>query len=406
MTDERRFNFTKRDIQELPLPTEVGKRIDYWDEKTRGLFVRVSYAGTKTFFVRRKVLGKSERLLLGRFPDLTIEQARAKAADFQSNIARGNNLADARRDQLDEMSLGELFQAYLDRHLRKKARKWWITEQDFTRNFDHWKNRKLSTITLEDIETFHHKTAEARGKYAANRAIELIRAIYNKGIKWRLYKGENPATPITTFPERTRSRILNEDELDRFFKALEVDENEKMRDFFMMCLFTGARRANVQQMKWADINFSSKTWLIPGEKTKTGDPYLVALTEEDLKILKRRVMASKSEFVFPGKDGVGHLIEPKRAWARILKRAGISDLKLHDLRRSMASWMANTGANASLIQGALNHKDIKTTMLVYAHTLKDAERTAKEAAQKSFLRRESKLSTPNVVPFSKRNRET
>jgi len=124
------------------------------------------------------------------------------------------------------------------------------------------------------------------------------------------------------------------------------------------------------------------------------------LTDIDLAILKKRMVTAPGEYVFPGANGQGHLADPKRAWARVLKRAKITDLRLHDLRRSMASWMANSGANASLIQGALNHKDIKTTMLVYAHTAKNVERDAKARAQQTLLKGSKRRL--NVVPFEKR----
>lgn len=89
---------------------------------------------------------------------------------------------------------------------------------------------------------------------------------------------------------------------------------------------------------------------------------------------------TSGEFVFPGEGVTGHYVEPKRAWKRLLARAKVEGLHIHDLRRSLASFMANAGADVSLIQSALNHKDIKTTLTVYVRTARSAELTAREKA--------------------------
>jgi integrase len=390
MEGDRRLNFRKKDIEDLPLPDD-GKQQEHWhDTKVRGLYVLVTVGGTKTFYVRRKIKGRSERLLLGRFPELSVEVARTKAMQFHSALTDGKNLAEARRGELAELTLGELFQAYLDKHAKKSRKTWEIIEHDFDRNFADWKTRKLSSITQEDVEKLHGQIADSRGKYAANRALELIRAVFNKGLQWKLCKMENPALGISAFPEESRIRILQPDEFTRFFKALDEETDDTIRDFIMISLLTGARKANVLAMRWCDINFKGATWIIPGLESKNGQPHTIALTKQELEILERRRARTKTEFVFPGDGVTGHLVEPKRAWARILKRAKIQNLHLHDLRRSMASWMANTGANAPLIQSAMNHKDMKTTLSIYAHTVKDAERAAREKAKRFMLSHKGK----------------
>jgi integrase len=214
--------------------------------------------------------------------------------------------------------------------------------------------------------------------------------MFNKAIKWGLYSGGNPAGSVTPFPEEARVRILQMHEFKKFFEALE-DEQDDIRDFIMISLLTGARKSNVLSMRWADIDRKGGMWVIPGTETKNRQVHAIPLTASELEILERRWQARKknelrNEFVFPGTGSTGHLVEPKRAWKSLLKRAGIEDLHVHDLRRSMASWMANAGANVALIQSALNHKDIKTTLAVYTHTVKDAERSAREKAHELMLK--------------------
>jgi integrase len=380
-----KINFTKRTLEDLPLTEETF----YWDTKTRGLYLRVT-KGVKSFYVRRKHKGKSERLFLGRFPELSVENARAKAAEFQSALAKGLNLAEVRRSEFAEPTLGLLFEEYLGRHAKKSRKTWRQMEQQFHNIFGSWKSRKLGSIQKDDVEKLHATIAEKRGPYAANRAIELLRAMFNKAIKWGLFSGTNPAATVTPFPEEARVRILQMHEFKKFFEALE-DEQDDIRDFIMISLLTGARKSNVLSMRWADIDRKGGMWVIPGTETKNRQVHSIPLTASELEILERRWQERKknelrNEFVFPGTGSTGHLVEPKRAWKSLLKRAGIEDLHLHDLRRSMASWMANAGANVALIQSALNHKDIKTTLAVYTHTVKDAERSAREKAHELMLK--------------------
>lgn len=400
--DKRKFNFTKRELEALP-PAEKEKE-QYWDTKARGLYLQVSKSGVKSFFVRRKVHGHSERLFLGRFPELTIEQARIKVADFHSSLAQGKNLAQARRSDLKEMTLGQLFVEYLERHARKSRKTADEIQKQFDRSFSKWKDRKLSSMTTDVAESIHQAIGESRGPYAANRAIELLRALFNKAVEWKHFKGDNPTETITLFPEQSRVRIIQADEFDRFFAALEEEGDQDIKDFVMLSLFTGARKSNVLAMSFSDIDLKQGTWTIPGEQAKNSQTHTIPLTEEELSILKRRRKDQQkarqndpenpkykdNHFVFFGTGKTGHLVEPKRQWKNILKRAGIENLHLHDLRRSMASWMANSGANVALIQSAMNHKDLKTTLTVYAHTVKDAERDARQKAHALMLGHKSK----------------
>jgi len=385
IANPNRLNFTKRALEELPSANDS----TFWDTKTRGLYLRVA-GDSKSFYVRRKYQGKSERLFIGRFPELSVEQARAKASEFHSSLSAGKNLAQARRGEFAELTLGELFKEYLERHAKKSRKTWEEIEKHFDRVFSPWKPRKLRSIVRDDVEKLHKNIANTRGRYSANRALELLSAIFNKAIQWGLYSGANPATNISPFPEEERVRILQLHEFKAFFRELEAEEDSDIRDFVMLSLLTGARKSNVLSMRWTDVDRKAKLWIIPGIENKNGRAHAIPLTPNELEILERRwqlrkQFEQKSEFVFYGNGKTGHLVDPKRAWTSLLKRAGIKDLHLHDLRRSMASWMANSGANVALIQSALNHKDIKTTLKVYTHTVKDAEREAKQKAHLMIL---------------------
>src|SRR5262249_52645918 len=151
-------------------------------------------------------------------------------------------------------------------------------------------------------------------------------------------------------------------ELPKFFAALAEEPNTLIRDFILIAILTGARRSNVQAMAWDDVNLVGGTWTIP--QTKTGDPLTVHLPPPAGKILTTRFAnRDSSPFVFPGWGKTGHLMEPKTAWKNILDRAGINDLRVHDLRRTLGSWQAAGGASLPIIGKSLGHKNQRTTQI-------------------------------------------
>jgi integrase len=403
---DRKFNFTKKALAVLP-GSASGQRVYYHDSDTRGLTLAVSPAGKKVFVLYRKVAGKPERITIGPYPDLTIEQARGKAAELNGAIARGENPAAKRRNVQEEMTLGELFATYLEHHAKPHKKSWHDDQEIFNLHLSAWKLRKVSDIRRMDVVTLHSRIGKS-AKYQANRVVALLRCMFGKAGEWG-WHGENPATKIKPFKEHKRERFLQPEEVPYFFEALGDELNETARDFFFIALLTGARRANVQAMRWEEINFPSATWTIP--ETKSGESVTVALTVTALGILENRKASSRSEFVFPGDGKSGHLVEPKAAWRRILERAatiqkknwleanpgkheadfakefpsaGFQDLRIHDLRRTLGSWQANSGTSLPIIGKSLGHKSLAATQ-IYARLNIDPVRASVNKATDALL---------------------
>ena len=187
---------------------------------------------------------------------------------------------------------------------------------------------------------------EKNGHYAANRMLALLSSMFNNA---KIIP--NPSKGIKKFREEQRERFMDADELVRFKAALDADADEQMADYFRLLLFTMARRSNVAAMAWANVNFSKREWAVAGEKTKNGDPLIVSLAVEAMDVLKRRWKNRTQDqlYVFPGHGVSGHLEEPKGAWARILDCAKITNLRIHDLRHTGASWMAIGGCSLPII---------------------------------------------------------
>ncbi len=393
---DKRFNFTKKELLNLPTPPK-GKRAYHYDTHTRGLTLCVTSSGTKTFYLYRKIHGRAERIRIAAFPDMSIERARGAASKLNADIADGKNPQDEKRAISAEITLGELFDEYLERHAKVHKIKWREDAAQFRRYLAHWKSRKLSQINRKQIHTLHAELGKERGHYAANRLLALLHTVFNKAMEWG-WSGPNPAHRVKKFREQSRERFLQPDELPRFFEAVAEEPNEAARDYVLLSLLTGARQSNVLAMRWEQVNIERATWTIP--KTKNGDPHTVPLVSQAVSILRDRTEASTSPWVLPSKSQSGHLMDPKRPWERILERAGIQDLRLHDLRRSLGSWQASTGANLSIIGKTLAHKNVSTTA-IYARLSLDPVRDAMNKATDAMLQAGGVLKGGDVVKIRK-----
>ena len=378
----RKFTLTRERVDALPKSTN-GQRAYYYDKKVRGLAVAVTPLGKKTFILYRKVAGRPERITIGPYEDLSIDQARSRAEQLNADIAMGKNPGATRRRIRDEATLQELFNAYLEHHSKPFKRTWADDESMFNKHLASWHLRKISAIRKVDVVMLHARIGRSSGPYAANRVIELLSAMFNRGREWG-WEGENPAAGVKAFPERKRERFMDGAELQTFFKSLGQELNNTIRDYVLLSLLTGARRSNVQAMRWAELDFDRSVWVIPAEKAKAGETINVPLSPVALRILENRRATTVTDWVFPGAGKSGHLVEPKTAWKRILARAKLTDLRLHDLRRTLGSWQAATGSSLPIIGKSLGHKSLAATQ-VYARLDLDPVRASVNKATDAML---------------------
>lgn len=379
-----RFHFTKKAIDALTFPASSSQRRVYFhDDQVRGLSIAVAPTGRKVFVLYRKLLGKPERITIGLYPDFTIDNARKKAEELNGQIAAGANPATAKRQLQAESTLGELLNVFVENFGKAHKRTWREDVAQFNRHLSHWRNRKLSTITREEVLSLHARIGREH-RYTANRVVEQLCALFNRARLVYGYQGANPAEKIKSFRERKRDRFLEGHELPRFFEALSQELNTTIKDFILVALLTGARRRNTQSMEWSEINWRRAVWTIPPGKAKADEPIDVTLSPVVLEILDRRRASSTTRFVFPGKGASGHLEEPKKCWRRILKRAGLSNLRIHDLRRSLASWQAMLGTSLPIIGKSLGHTSLEATA-IYSRLALDPVRQSVERAGAAML---------------------
>ncbi len=361
----KRFSFTKTAIEGLPLP-EAGKRSSYYDSKIPGLELRVTSNGTKTFNLYRKINGKPDRVQIGRFPAVTVELARKRAEEINGNIAQGKNPAEEKRTLKAELTLQEVFDEFYEKEVKPNHRAWKEEKRKYDGYLSMWGNRRLSTITQDDVKELKRTLKEQKkrndsgnGEVQANRVLSFLKTIINYARREMKYKGENPCVGVDKYTEQSRARFIQEPELPKFFKAIQEEPNTAFRNFVLVALFTGQRRENVLTMRWDEISMEREEWIIPAEKFKGKRPHVVPLVGPVMQVLKEAKESAANgltEWVFQSDRTKTHWVEPKTAWARLLTRAELSDLKIHDLRRTLASYMGITGSPDAIIAGMLGHK--------------------------------------------------
>lgn len=386
--DKESLNFTKAAIEALPVPEKGKPWKYYYDTKVSGLAIGVGPSGVKTFILYRKVNRKPERIKIGRYPDLTVDKARAQAMNLNADIANGANPAELKRGRRAEMTFGNLFDQYYKNHSVPHKKTYDEDKQKFDKYLSSNKDginlasRQLSAITKAEIAQLFAKISKEH-KVTANRVLALVSSVFGKAIEWGIWHQINPCHGMRKHSENSRDRFLQPDELPKFFEQVLAYPNATVRDYILISLLTGARRSNVLAMTWAEVNLERGEWRI--SETKNGTPQSVPLVPDAIEILKARkrsLACADSPFVFPGSGESRHLVEPKKAWKIILDKAGIADLRLHDLRRTMGSWQAGTGANLSVIGRSLNHKSTQTTAIyarLWMTPVRDSMQTAATA---------------------------
>lgn len=380
MAKTKRIVLNKGVLDRLPVP-EAG-RVYVYDAKVRGLTVCVTSAGTKTFYLYCRMNGKPTRYRIGGWPQVAVHQAREVAQKRLAEIVDGRNPHRERIAARNALTLSKLFERWVAEHAKVRIRSWRVDHDRFVKDIRPvFGERPLASIEVEELSAWHHQIGDQRGRVIANRLLELVSRVYAWGARQRIYRGENPCTFVAKFPEAPRERFLQPDEAPRLFAALEA-EDSLWGDFFRLALFTGARKSNLCAMRWDQI--LDDVWTIPRGLAKSGKPITVHLVPEAVEILERR-RQSRSEWVFPGAKPGTCITYCDDAWNRVLKRAGLENLTVHDLRRSFASYQALAGSSLVAIGRSLGHQPGSKSTAIYARLTHDAVRESAERGVAKLL---------------------
>jgi integrase len=385
---ERRRILNDTTVRSLK-PPATG-RVDYFDDVTPGLSLRVTAknARTWTVFYRNKN-GRQKRLTLGRYPAVKLVDARELAREAQRKVAHGGDPVIEKRAAREVLTFGALAKEYIDNYAKPNKRSWQEDERQLKASLlPKWKTRPAAEISGEELLAVLNAKVRSGAPVAANRLRALVSRIFTFAAGQRLIAPTaNPVIGVKKpTKETTRDRVLTDSEIRRLWDAC-ATQNAYVCAWFRLRLVTAQRGGELLQMRWQDIDPRSHFWTIPGEFVKNAHGHRVYLNETARMILAGVPKSKKPTWVFP-KSFMGDYKHVGRRLAQST-RANIvaepktngkerdrADVRGHDLRRTAASLMASGGVPRFVIGRILNHSEDKDITSVYDRYSYDAEKRA------------------------------
>jgi integrase len=370
---------TDQIVRSLPAPSK-GNRITY-DTEVLGFGARITASGAKAFILnyRVKATGLERRYTIGSFPDWSVSAAREKVKELKREVDSGGDPLGAVKAGREAPTVADLCARFEAEHLDKLRRK---TRNDYKSVIDReivpaMGKLKVAAVDFEHVDKLHRKITQ-RAKIRANRTLAVLSKMFALAIKWRL-RLDNPCKGVARNQEHKRKRYLSKDELARLTKALSEYRDQRIADIFRFLLWTGARRGEVLSARWEQFDIEQGVWTKPATTTKQKTEHQIPLSAPAQQLLARLPKQHGVPWLFPGERAGQHLINIEHGWRRICKAAGITGLRIHDLRHSYASTLVSAGFSLPVIGDLLGHTQPQTTHR-YAHLYDDARRKAVERA--------------------------
>lgn len=247
-----------------------------------------------------------------------------------------------------------------------------------------WRNLKVSNIRRADVAALHARIGDSH-PYEANRVLELLSKMFELARRWGYLEENavNPARGIDKYKEAKRDRWVTPEEIPELVRAINQEQNPYVKAAIWLYLLTGLRKSELLEAKWTAVDWTRGELKIPD--TKAGRVHYVPLSGPALAMLRSIPRVEGNEFILPGRNPGGHLVNIHKPWQRIRTRAELQDVRLHDLRRTVGSWLAQSGNSLHLIGKVLNHSSTATTA-VYARFAQNQVREALEDHARQVVR--------------------
>ncbi len=421
---------TKRTVDEVA-PADRDRFI--WDSDLKGFGLKVTAKGKKVFVLQYRIggrAGKTKRYTIGTHGTLTAEEARTEAKRLLGGVRTGQDPAEERATRRrDTMTIADLCDEYLEKAKRgeilrkdgerKRASTLEIDEGRIERHIKPLLGKKkVAALNKKDVETF--RNGVAAGKTAANvktgkhgraivkggsgtatRTLGLLSGILSYAVEAG-YRADNPVHGVKREKDKARERFLSEEELARLGEALTAAEQEQSATPHMIAairllIFTGARLGEILALEWRHVDLERGLLSLPTSKTGARTIYLSAPAQETLASLPRE---KDNPYVICGEKAGTHLVNLQRPWHRIRAKAGLDDLRLHDLRHSFASQAAGGGHGLYIIGKLLGHRHAVTTQR-YAHLDADPVRRANDETAARIAKAMAGDKSAKLIPFKR-----
>ncbi len=362
------------------------------DAKVRGLQLERMESGQARWRLRYQSKDGRGRscITLGDAKVIGLTDARALAEKELLNIAMGNDPKDAKQITKSIPTFATFIEEQYLPYVKSYKRSW-VSDVSLLKNhlLPRFGTKYLDEIKRQDIVKMHYeRKASGAAAGSANRLLIMMRFIFNLAVRWELPGiKSNPTKGVPLMEENNKQeRYLSVEEAQRLYTAVCASENPMLQYIVPMLILTGARKREVLDAKWQDFDFLRRIWRIP--TTKTGKARHVPLSDGVISLLSAMPRDQKCQWTFANPDTGKPYVSIFWAWDSARTKADLSDVRLHDLRHSHASFLVNAGRTLYEVQHILGHTQVKTTQR-YAHlshdTLLDATNSVNTALGGMFM---------------------
>jgi integrase len=350
-----------------------------FDADLPGFGIRILPSGKRSYLVQYRAGRSFRRMALGLHGILTAEKARAEAIKVLAAVKEGKDPAaardKARRDPTVEEFGERVVAEHADHHCKPR------TVAGYRYYLKTYINPRVGrlqvgTITRADIARLQHDLRFA--PVQANRCLQLLSKMFNLAELWGLRPdGSNPCRHVEKYPEKKRERYLSRDELARLGEVLrqcEMDgiESQAAINAIRLLILTGCRLGEIMTLKWEYVDLETGALHLPDSKTGAKTVHIGLPAIDALKAIER---LPHNPWVITGTLPGAHLTDLQPPWQRIRKRAGLEDVRIHDLRHTFASVAVANGQGLPMIGKLLGHSQVQTTAR-YAHLAADPVKNA------------------------------
>ena len=347
-----------------------------WDDDLKGFGVRVHPTGRKVYIVKTRYRGRVIKMTIGPHGAVTPSYARVRAAEIITDARAGKNPAGRNADAPTMIALGKRFlKEYVSTHCKPS------TAEEYRRSVKLFIDPRIGRYRVPDIQrsdiaALHHDMRDT--PYQANRTLGVLSKMFNLAELWDLRPdGSNPCRHVKRFREEKRERFLSDIEYQRLgaaLKEIEVDGTETASAIaaVRLLMLTGCRLSEIQKLRWQHVDLGAGELRLPD--TKTGAK-VVYLGDPAIAVLERIDRRDGNPWVIAGRKPESHLTDLQHPWRRIRARAGLDDVRIHDLRHSFASGGLLVGEGLPMIGKLLGHTQVQTTAR-YAHLANDPVKSA------------------------------
>lgn len=338
-----------------------------WDSEVVGFHVSKLSSGAGTFkFQYRAADGSQGKIKIGRYPSMTIDEARKIARLYRVEVDKGGNPSKARKEVRAAPTLAEYVAYYCDEYGPQKGLQL-TTIRDARRVLERFAlpkygKCKIADLTARDILTMVSQARDLGSVPQANRLRAALSRVCTLAMRDVPTMVRNPVSGVGKYPEGTRRVVMGHHEVQRFLSACASYPDRQAANALLLLLYTGARKNEVLKAKWSQFDLSNAVWTKPVGHVKSKRDHTILLAPQSVELLVNMHSIRSSEWVFPGRDENKPRYDLKRPWKTICEAADLNSYRIHDLRRTLASFMISTQSDIATVGLALGHTQTQTTL--------------------------------------------